>query len=169
MKINIKPLTDHQAAESAMNELALVANNRRKLITKLDAEKLAAEAKYAANITACDEMIAIWEKALEGWATRHPEAFGKKKSLKFSSGTIGFRDGQPKLEKTSKAITWERCLEAVQALLPNFIRSMPEIDKEAIIAQRVELAPLLPQCGLKVIQGERFYAKPDLTDTEVKA
>ena len=159
-------IEDRNDAEAAMNDLALAANNRRKFITRLDAEKLASENKYAACISECDELIAEFEAALEAWATANAAEFGKKKSLKFASGTIGFRDGQPKLEKTSKAITWERCLEAVQHLLPNFIRTVPEIDKEAIIAQRAELAPILPQCGLKVIQGERFYAKPNLTDTD---
>ena len=165
----MKKLKDRNDAEQAMNGLALVANNRRKFITKSDAEKLAVDTKYQGNIAACDETIAEIEAELEKWAEANPSDFGKKKSIKFASGSIGFRDGQPKLERTSKAITWERCLEAVQNLLPNFIRQKPEIDKEAIIAQRVELAQLLPQCGLKVTKGEQFYAKPNLTETEVQS
>lgn len=162
----MKKVKDRNDAEILMNDLAIAANNRRKLITRLDAEKLAAEKKYAADIEVCDQFIAQAEETLETWATANAAEFGKKKSIKFASGTIGFRDGQPKLERTSKAITWERCLEAVQSLLPNFIRQKPEIDKESIIAQRAELAAILPQCGLKVVQGEQFFAKPNLTETE---
>jgi len=150
-----------------MNDLAVATNNRRKLVARMDAEKLAAEKKYAADIDVCEKFISDAEAALEAWAEKNPAEFAnKKKSIKFTSGTIGFRTGQPKLEKTSKAITWERCLEAVQSLLPNFIRQEPAIDKQAIIAQAKDLAPILPQCGLKVVQGEQFFAKPNLTETE---
>jgi phage host-nuclease inhibitor protein Gam len=165
----MKKLKDRNDAEAAMNALAQVANNRRKLIAQSDAAKLAIDAKYADGIALCDGAISEAEAALATWAEANPGEFGKKKSIKFPSGTIGWREGQPKLERTSKAISWERCLEAVQNLLPNFIRQKPEIDKEAIIAQRADLAPILPHCGLKVVQGEQFYAKPNLTETDVQS
>jgi len=163
----MKKIKDRNEAESAMNMLALATNNRRKFIAKSDAEKLAVDTKYQGSIAVCDESIAEIEAGLSEWAEANPNEFGKKKSIKFASGTIGFREGNFKLEKISKAVSWEKVLQAVQALLPNFIRNAPEIDKEAILAQRVELAPILPQCGLRVVQGERFYAKPDLTNLEV--
>jgi len=47
-------ITTRDEAEAVMNQLARTANNRRKFITRLDAEKLAVEEKYAANIAACD-------------------------------------------------------------------------------------------------------------------
>jgi len=153
-----------------MNHLAVAANNRRKLITRLDAEKLASEKKYAPDIEVCEQFISDSEAALEAWALAHPEEFPtKKKSIKFASGTIGFRDGKPKLELASKTWSWDKALEAVQKFLPNFIRNAPEIDKAALIAQAAELQPALRSCGLKVIQGERFFAKPELTDTEVQS
>jgi len=165
----MKKIKDRNNAEAAMHELALAANNRRKLIARLDAEKLAAERKYAADIEVCTQFIAEAEAALEAWAVANPEEFPKKKkSIKFASGTIGFRDGKPKLELASKTWSWEKALDAVQRFLPNFIRSAPEIDKAAIIAQANELEPALRTCGLKVEQGEKFFAKPELTDTEVQ-
>ena len=166
-KIKIK---DRNDAESAMNVLAMTANNRRKFIAQSDAAKLAIDERFAGSIAQCDVVISEYEEQLEAWAEANPGEFAnKKKSIKFASGTIGFRTGQPKLEKTSKALTWERCLEAVQHLLPNFIRQEPAIDKAAIIAQAKDLAPILPKCGLKVIQGEQFFAKPNLTETEVQS
>jgi phage host-nuclease inhibitor protein Gam len=165
----MKKLKDRNDAESAMNALALVANNRRKFIARSDAEKLAVDAKYQGNIASCDQTIEEIEAGLADWAEANPGEFGKEKSIKFPSGTIGWRKGQPKLERTSKAISWECCLESVQNLLPNFIRQKPEIDKEAIITQRADLAQILPHCGLKVVQGEQFYAKPNLTETEVQS
>ena len=59
---------------------------------------------------------------------------------------------------------------AVERLLPNFIRNKPEVDKEAIIGQRDDLAEFLPKVGLKVMQEESFYVEPKLTEqVEVKA
>lgn len=152
-----------------MNELAATANNRRKLIAQSDALKLKIDAQYQAGIAVCDVDIADHEAALKDWAEANPEEFGKKKSIKFASGTIGFRDGQFKLERASKATSWDAITAAVEKLLPAFIRIKPEIDKEAIIAQRDELAPILPKLGIKIEQAERFYAKPNLTETEVQS
>jgi phage host-nuclease inhibitor protein Gam len=164
----MKKITDRIEAESAMNRLALAANNRRKLIAKADAAKLVADAMYADGIAACEAAIADHEAALEAWALANPAEFPKKKkSIKFASGSIGFRDGQPKLVLASKAWSWEKALAAVEHFLPNFIRSTPEIDKAALIGQADELEPALRHCGLKVDQGEKFFAKPDLTETEV--
>ena len=127
-------------AEAAMNDLAAAANNRRKLAARMDAAILKIQDEAAPGLAECDGAIALHEEALEAWATANPAEFGKKKSLKFASGTIGFRDGQPRLEKTSKAITWERCLEAVQHLLPNFIRQAPEM---AGLAEALEIGGYL--------------------------
>ena len=162
-------IKDRHDAEAAMNTLAQVANNRRKLIARSDAEKLAVDNKYQANIAACDDGIAELESDLETWALNNPTEFpAKKKSIKFASGTIGFRDGKPKLELASKTWSWDKALEAVQHFLPNFIRNAPEIDKAALIAQAAGLQPALRSCGLKVDQGEKFFAKPNLTETEEK-
>ena len=166
----MKQIKDRNDAEAAMNSLAMAANNKRKFIAKADAAKLKVDEQFAPAIALCDEEAAHIEGLLEQWALANPAEFPKKKkSIKFASGSIGFRDGQPKLVLASKTWSWEKALEAVQYLIPNFIRSKPELDKEALIAQADELEPVLRNCGLKVEQGEKFFAKPNLTETDCQA
>jgi phage host-nuclease inhibitor protein Gam len=163
-------IQDRQDAEAAMNSLAMAANNRRKFIAQMDAAKLKIDDQYAPAIALCDEEVAHIEFLLEAWAMANPEEFPKKKkSIKFSSGSIGFRDGQPKLVLASKAWSWEKALAAVQAVLPNFIRNALEIDKAALIGQADEMEVAMKHCGLKVDHGEKFFAKPNLTETDCQA
>lgn len=106
--------------------------------------------------------------AAETWATSNPEAFGKNKSIKFLQGLVGFRTGTPKLEPLNKRWTWKLITDAVERLLPNFIRSVPEVDRAAIIGQREELAEFLPSVGLKVTQDESFFVDVEATKVETR-
>jgi phage host-nuclease inhibitor protein Gam len=83
---------------------------------------------------------------------------------------IGFRTGTPKLALAKRGGNWNAALECVKAFLPAFIRNKPEIDKEALIAQRDDepVKWALPQCGLKVTQGESFYIEPHLEQVAEK-
>jgi len=155
-----------------MNELAATANNKRKLAARLDAAILKLKDEAAAGIAACDTAIAEKSDQLRAWAEANPDQFAKdRKSITFAAGTLGFRTGTPKLELLSKRFNWKIVLANVQRLLPSFIRDKPEIDKEAIIAQRDEEAvqSAINACGMKVVQDEGFYVEPNLTDTEVQS
>ena len=175
IKINLPLITSRLDAEAAMNDLANTANNRRKFITRLDAEKLAVEEKYAANIAACDTAIKVQSDALRAWAEANPAEFGKRKSLDFAAGTLGFRTGTPKL-KLLPRWTWVHVLIEIQNRAFNFIRNTPEVDKEAILTfyasatdkPAVEAKVLAP-IGVKVVQDESFFVEPKLTDTEVQS
>jgi hypothetical protein len=52
--------------------------------------------------------------------------------------------------------------------MPAFVRSSPEIDKAALIAQRDDptLITVMPFCGLKVTNDECFFVETDLTPVE---
>lgn len=175
IKIPAPLVANRDEAEAAMNTLALAANNRRKLIVKLDAEELAVKEKYAANIAACEAEIKTQSDALRAWAEANPAEFGKRKSLDFAAGTLGFRTGTPKLKLLARW-TWEKVLTAIQERAFNFIRTTPEVDKEAILTfyssasdkPAVEAKVLAP-IGVKVVQDESFFVEPKLTDTEVQS
>lgn len=108
--------------------------------------------------------------AVQQWALNNPAEFGKRKSIEFTHGTIGFRTGTPKLALLSRAWTWAKCLEAVQSLLPAFIRNKPEIDKDAILGQREEelIQYAIKACGMKVTQEESFFVEPKLEQPEAR-
>ena len=167
IKIDQALIETRDAAEAVMNDLAQTANNKRKLVARRDHEVLALNAKYEPDLAACDADLKAKTEALNAWASSHPEEFPKgRKSIEFLSGTLGFRTGTPKLALLSRGWTWEKVNEAVGKLLPNFIRNRPEVDKAAIIGQRDELGEFLPRVGVKVTQGETFFADPKLTDVD---
>jgi phage host-nuclease inhibitor protein Gam len=115
--------------------------------------------------------LAIEEKVaqIQAWAEANPREFENKKSLELTHGTIGFRTGTPALKLISRAWNWDQALLAISEHLPNFIRSVPEIDKEALIAQRGDenIQWALPCCGLKVTQAESFFIDPKVEDVDI--
>lgn len=173
-KNRIKKLLTHSIqsrdeAEARMRELAEHANERISLIADMDAEILDCKKQYEAHIAEQDALIKQAADDLEAWALANPDLFEKPKSIAFLSGTLGFRTGTPKLALLNRKWNWETVTSAVERLLPNFIRNKPEVDKDAILGQRDELAEFLPQCGLKVTQDEGFFIEPKLTKKIVVA
>lgn len=166
IKKSLQPaITTREEAEVRMNELATAANTRISLIADLDDKILAMKSQFESAIAKQDEVIKAASADLEAWAVAHPELFVKPKSVAFLSGVVGFRTGTPRL-KLLRGWNWGKVTEAVQQLLPNFIRSKPEVDKEGIIATRDDLAEFLPDVGLEVVQNEGFYIEPKLTNPE---
>ena len=176
IKISAPTILSRVEAESAVNEIANAANNKRKLVARMDAEALAIQEKYQAGIMACDHLIEAQASALEVWAISNPEEFPKgKKSIAFLTGTLGFRTGTPKLSLLSRAWNWDKVLEAIQTRAFAFIRETPSVDKEAILAfaasepDKTALAvKVLNPIGVKVTQAEAFFVEPNLTDTEAE-
>ena len=160
-----EPIT-REEAEAAVNEIARALNNKRKLVARMDAAKLEIDQRNAMALADCDMWVKKCTARVQAWAQVNPEAFAKRKSVEFAAGTVGFRTGTPKLKLLNRTWSWEKVLEAAQQYLPNFLRSKPELDKEAIIAQRDELEEFLPQIGVKVDQDEAFYVEPKLTEPE---
>lgn len=167
IKIKLTTVTTREEAELAMNDLALAENNRRKKIAERDDLVLSVTEDFSVAIEKCEAVVKEKTEALRAWADANPELFPKKKSLELYAGTLGFRTGTPKL-KLLRGWNWQKVTDAVLVHLPNFIRNAPEVDKESLIAQREELAPAFPLCGIKVDQDESFYIEPKLTDTDAR-
>lgn len=169
IKKSLPTIATRDEAEAVMNELANIANNKRTLTARLDRAILKLQEEAAPGLAMCDAALHEKTELLCAWAEAHPEEFaGKRKSIEFLSGSLGFRTGTPKLALLSRRFNWETVLANVQRLLPAFIRNKPEIDKEAILAQRDEevLQTAITACGMKVVQDESFYVEPNLTNPE---
>ncbi|MCX7006423.1 MAG: host-nuclease inhibitor Gam family protein, partial [Kiritimatiellaeota bacterium] len=95
----------------------------------------------------------------QNWAENNPAEFGTRKSIDFVNGQVGFRTGQPKLTRLA-GWTWDRILEAVGRVLPDYVRIKKEVDRERIIADREILTPLLRDIGVEVEQDEAFFVDP---------
>jgi phage host-nuclease inhibitor protein Gam len=169
IKVQLPTITTRDEAESVMNEIACIANNQRRITTARDAEVLKINERYESSLSQCEQDLQQKTDALRVWAETNPDQFAKgRKSIDFVSGILGFRTGTPKLALTNRSWNWDKVTAAVMHRLPNFIRNKPEVDKEALIAQRDELADALPSCGIKVVQGESFFVEPKLTDVETR-
>jgi phage host-nuclease inhibitor protein Gam len=159
-------IASRSEAEQVINEMAVLANEVAGLKAEMDAHIIAEKERYSPLITSRESQLEQRAADLEAWAIAHPDEFGKKKSIDFLNGSLGFRTGTPKLSLLNRKWTWETVTDAVSRLLPNFIRSKPEVDKAGIIAQADELEEFLPQVGLKVTQGESFFVEPKITTLE---
>lgn len=178
IKINLPTIRSRDEAEAVMNELAQSANNKRKFVSQLDAEKLAAEKRFAPSILECETAVKAKSDALRAWAEANPEEFGKKKSIEFAAGVLGFRTGTEKVSLLSRAWNWEKVLDAIKTRAFQFVRSKDEVDKAAILAfmhdgktaedRAAIVETVLKPIGVKIEKEESFFVEPKLTDAEVK-
>lgn len=102
---------------------------------------------------------------LREWADSNPQVFGTARSVEWTHGKFGWRMGQPKLVKKSKA-AWDTLTDVVRTILgPRFIRQKDEINKERIIADRETIdLDKMRACGLSVVQEESFFVEPKIEE-----
>lgn len=165
-----KTISRAEAAD-IVNQIKEITATRAMAVSAADLEKLAIDERNSKTLVLFDQAIKVNTERLKVWAEANPAEFGKLKSIEFASGKIGFRTGTPKLKLLNRAWNWDKCLEAVQHFLPAFIRNKPEIDKDAIIAQRDKetLVFAIKACGMKVEQDESFFVEPNLTVLATRA
>jgi phage host-nuclease inhibitor protein Gam len=163
--ITVNPITRNEA-EGIMREIAELTLEERSIKTEIDLAVLEIKERHSQRLTDIKAGIKQRADQLQAWSEVATEEFGKHKSLVMECGRLGFRTGTPKLVLLSRSWTWDKVLAAVERILPSFIRNKPEVDKEAILNQRDELAEYLPMVGIKVAQDESFFVEPDLTVIE---
>lgn len=106
---------------------------------------------------------ALLVKELEAWAEADKEHWPKK-TMETPFGCLGFRVGNPAVVLVKKvAKNLDAALALLQARLKAYVRDVPQIDKEKILAaardeetwpqEEVELA----KCGLAVKQDDEFW------------
>jgi phage host-nuclease inhibitor protein Gam len=168
IKVKLAHITTRDEAEAVMAELAGAANQQRQLHARRDADGLALDEKYRADLAACATRLTAATETLRAWAETHPEQFPRdRKSLQLPGGTLGFRTGTPKLALLSRAWTWEIVLEKLKTLpgRSGCIRTKEEVDKEALLtglkAGRLDPAETI---GVKIVQDESFFIEPALSE-----
>jgi len=175
IKVALPMIKSREEAEATMTELALAANEQRTLSAERDGMILGINDKFEAELAECAEVLKERTDALRAWAEATPDIFPKDcKSLRLTSGTMGFRSGTPKVALFSRAFNWDKCLALFRASGWGraFIRTKEEVDKEGILAMcrkvknEERVANLLKRRGLKITQEESFYIEPDLTAVE---
>lgn len=162
-------ITREQCAEE-VRLFAEATNAINALDAAKNAEILAIEQKYEAQIEAHKQELKAHAKLIEAWAMQNPTAFPKdKKSIEFPCGLIGHRTGTP----TVKAIggwTLDRAALKLSADgQRQFLAVKESVSKELILAAARDNAinaEWLRNYGLQITQTERFFIEPKLAETE---
>ncbi len=161
MKKETIKINSREDAEAAMERLAAATHKRDKKLAQMNQELTEVRARFEDDITRHSEDIVAAGKALNKWSDKNPDLFGNLRSLKMTHGIIGYRTNPPAV-RTISGISMDRAIAFVKERLPKFIRSTDTIDKEAILAARATLSGAeLATVGLRIEQGEKFYAEPE--------
>ena len=159
IKISAPPIKTREEMERLIGEIRDLTIRRDTMTVQRDGEIAAIDRIYEEPMAAIGEQLEAKMLLAQNWAENNPTEFGARKSIDFVNGTVGFRTGQPKLAKLA-GWTWDRILEAVGRILPDYVRVKKEVDRERIIADRETLAPMFKDIGVKVEQDEAFFVEP---------
>lgn len=179
-------LRTRESAEATIRDIVAAQLDREKLIAARDLELEKVGAKHNPSIDDLSARIDRDFELLEDWADNNPEEFGAAKSIAINGHRLGWRTGNPTV-KTRGKLTMKtivaRLVEAGGELAKKFIRTKPELNKEAVLElqriaegrspafetldedQRAEAQAAarsaLKEIGVTVQQTEAFYFEPD--------
>ncbi len=148
--------------EKAMHDYATADAAQRSLTAEMDGKLSDIREEYAGRL---QELEAEKEEAFnkcQAFATENrDECFSKRKSMETTHGTLGFRIGNPQL-KPAKGMTWAGILELLKIKGKNYIRTVEEIAKDKLLAERDsdECQVVMEACHISVVQKETFYVEP---------
>ena len=149
-------------AEQYQDALSIYAQKEAradKLYAKLNEETTKLREKYDPELTVLLEEKEKQYAIVQAYCIENKERlFDDRRSLETIHGKVGFRLGTPKL-KTLPKFTWDKVLEKLKTVLPDFVRTKEEVDKEGLIAGRNTdgVAQHLNAVGVYVDQDEVFF------------
>ena len=144
---------------AAMAVYAQADAKRDKLTAKMDEEMTRIRGKYADDLYSYQLVMQGTHEIIMAYCCENKAAlFSDKRSMETAHGVVGFRLGMPKL-KTLPKWTWDRVLEKLGTIMPEYIRVKREVDKEALIAHRSDnlTAQHLQDVGVFIDQDEAFF------------
>lgn len=150
-----------ESAEEAFAKFAECDAKQQRIQATMDVAITKIREKYAEELSVLGEMKAESFEVIQAYAESNRDDFGKRKSMEFTHGIIGFRTGTPKL-KTLKGYTWQAVTNLIKEFLPSYIRTVDEPAKDRLLADRdvPEIALVFPKVGIMVDQDESFFVEP---------
>ncbi|MCX7009660.1 MAG: host-nuclease inhibitor Gam family protein [Kiritimatiellaeota bacterium] len=167
LKITGSPILSRDAMERLVGEICELTIRRDTEKLNMDEEMQHVRDRHQVSLCEVEEQLEAKLVLAKDWSERNPEEFGARKSIDMTHGTVGFRTGQPKL-KTLAGWTWERVKDTLGLILPDYIRTKAEVDKERLLADREALADVLRKVGVRVEQDESFFVDPKREPLEAK-
>ena len=147
--------------QEAMSNYAYADSVADKLLARMNLEITRVREKYDGDLTECANDKEKTLAVIQAYCTENKEAlFADKRHIENAHGKVGFRLGTPKL-KTLPKWTWDRVLEKLDSVMPEFIRVKKEVNKDALLDRRAEdgVAAHLAEVGVYVDQDEAFYVE----------
>ena len=156
-KNQFKAMTVEEFAETLAQRQALEIELDG-IRNEMEAEMAKVRDQFGMDIASLTIQVETLSKLQLEWMRDHKAEFnGPPRSMDFPTATVGYRLGQPHLKPRSKW-TWDKVLETLQKVNPAFIRNVPEVDRESLIAQRDDFgADGLAVFGLKVAQDDKAF------------
>ena len=148
-------------AEAAFACFAKSDAQQQEITAKMDLQITKIREKYADELSELQEQKDEAFEKLQSYAENNRDEFGKKKSLEFQHGVLGFRTGTPKL-KTLKGFTWASVLGLLKVHLPGYVRTIEEPAKDRLLSDREEpdTSKKFKDVGIYVDQDESFFVEP---------
>jgi phage host-nuclease inhibitor protein Gam len=158
-------IQNRQELDAVVENIVQLQLARAGLERDQEQEIAAIRQKFRAPLAELDRYLLLENTWAENWARAHGDAFtGDKRSLACTHATIGFRVSPPRVDRASRKWTWTEVATKLADLAwgRRYLRQpAPEVNKEALLADRAELdAAELRKVGVKIVQEERFFIAP---------
>jgi phage host-nuclease inhibitor protein Gam len=162
----VKKITDAATAEEVLSEYAIADARMREINAKLDQKIAKLREENSAEIDTLTIKRDECFERIQDYAEDNAKLFVAKRSLDMAHGTIGFRTGTPKVKPLSKKFTFASITELAKQFLKPYVRTVDELAKDKIIADRDKIEPKkLEQCGIAIVQDETFYIELKTEET----
>ncbi len=170
MKTTTKPkkmeIQNEQELLATVDAVCLDEIELRRLVAKRDAKIAEVREKHDPEIEEIKKSMKAKLDAAEAFCLpRRESIFQRAKSAFSAQGRFGFRDGQPTLCLLNKKWSWDMVLQRIKGALPQFVRTIEEVDKEAIKASKMADGDLA-EIGLRIDAKERFFIEPKADEAE---
>lgn len=167
-KVRVDTPKNRAGAEQLLGEYAIAEAELRLQLAEKDKLECEIRTTYEEVTGELQKKIAALAEALEAWASLNTEEFGKKKSIDFLNGTLGYALNPASLALRKGIRKEDAAQMAEDNGLGEFVRIKKEVDKDtlmaAVTAKTLTVADLR-LAGLEVRQEERFYIKTKNEDS----
>lgn len=163
--MSVLDITSPEALDAKVAEVVALKIKRTATRAQADAEIAVLEKKYQARLTTLDDEIAAEESEVRDYCVAHAaELFGEKKSRETAMAVFGFELTPPRVETSSRKITWKDVVDRLRRLAwgKAYVRQPePKPDKEALLADREKLTESQQTAaGIQFCQDEQFFIRP---------
>jgi phage host-nuclease inhibitor protein Gam len=145
---------DEALAKYAANDAKICG-----LTAEMDEHITAIREEYDTDLNIIGAENALLLAVIKGYCVQNQESlFVGKKSIDTLYAKLGFRKSTPSL-KLLKGYKWEDVVENIKGILPAYIRTVEEADKEKLLADREkeEVSKHFTAFDVKVSQEEKFF------------